>query len=171
MKRTLLWIVILVILFATFPGTVLKAETLPPCCKKETAKEKTHSSTRTQAYSQLEIIEVKFKEGKIVVKGVTDLPDGSRLSVFIAEEGRELATLSRNCEVIEGTFSAFLTPPLEWKGSYRFLNVKVLFDPHRQTPSIAKQTGNNGENLQGEKIIVQGKSKFLVTQGVVTLEF
>ncbi|NSW76416.1 MAG: hypothetical protein HPY68_06515 [Candidatus Atribacteria bacterium] len=173
MKRTLLWIVILSTIFTALSSAVLWAETLPPCCKKETAKEesKSRSTRKTQMYSQLEITAVEFKEGKIVVKGVTDLPNSSRLLVSIFEEDQKSAPLSRSCEVTEGTFVAFLTPPQEWQGNTQFLTVKVVFDPHTQIPAVNRATGNNGENLQSEKAVTQGKSTLLVTQGVVTLEF
>jgi hypothetical protein len=67
-------------------GVAFLVEALPLCCRKEKV-EQSRPTRKSQVYSQLNITSVTSKEGKIVIRGITDLPNSARLLVFITEEG------------------------------------------------------------------------------------
>jgi len=148
-------------------GVAFLVEALPLCCRKEKV-EQSRPTRKSQTYSQLDITSVTSKEGKIVIRGITDLPNSARLLVFITEEGTDSLKLQRWCEVMEGKFSVFVTSPQEWSGTPRAFTVKVVFDPPHPIPCYI---GNRGQNLQGEKVNSWGKSNRLETEYSITLEF
>jgi len=160
----------LTVIAAVSIGVAFLVEALPLCCRKEKV-EQSRPTRKSQTYSQLDITSVTSKEGKIVIRGITDLPNSARLLVFITEEGTDSLKLQRWCEVMEGKFSVFVTSPQEWRGTLRTFTVKVVFDPRIQAPAIGKRVGNRGQNLQGEKVNSWGKSNSLETEHSITLEF
>jgi len=160
----------LIVIVTMSIGVASLVEALPPCCQKEKV-EQSRPTGKSQTYSQLEITSVTSKEGKIVIRGASDLPNGARLLVFITEEGTDPLKLKRQCEVMEGKFSVFVTPPQEWSGTPRTFTVKVVFDPRMQSLAIGSRVGNRGQNLRGEKVNSWRKSNSLETEYSTTLEF
>lgn len=102
------------------------------------------------------------------VSGVTDLPEGARLSVTIADEDYEehddrdidwraenLTYISEYTTVRDGKFSVTVTgSELEAPLRSDVYEIEVLFNPRQssQPNDVITQTGQNGEYLAGEQV-------------------
>jgi hypothetical protein len=108
-------------------------------------------------FAKLEITNVAYQGGEVKVTGVTDLPDGSQISVtldIIYEHPETDTYIGVNTKVNSenGKFVAVLMPPNRpefKKGPYV---VEALFTPKGQPDAVLKLVGKNGENLAGDKV-------------------
>ena len=108
-------------------------------------------------FSKLEITDIVYEGGNVKVIGITDLPDGSQISVTfdIIYEHPETDTyigVNTKVKVENSKFTAILTPPNRpefAKGPYV---VDVLFTPRAQSDAVLKLVGKDGEHLKGDKV-------------------
>lgn len=149
----------------------------PPTKQSEQKREETPSPTakrkQPKKFSKLEITEVVYKDKKVKVIGLTDLPDGSELYVQFDVAGRpETATyigVDTEVKVNNGKFIAMLKPPNRpefAKGPYV---VEVMFTPRNQPASVTKLVGKNGEFLKGDKVQESYGFKIMETHKKVDL--
>ncbi len=107
-------------------------------------------------FSILEITDIAYEGGNVKVTGITDLPEGSQLSVDFNVAGRSATAtyigVNTKVKVENSKFTAILTPsnrPEFAKGPYV---VDVLFTPRAQSDAVLKLVGKDGEYLKGDKV-------------------
>ena len=104
-------------------------------------------------FSKLETTNIAYEEGNVKVIGITDLPDGSELSVtFDVAATATYIGVNIKVKVENGKFTTILTPPNRpefAKGPYV---VEVMFTPRAQSDVVLKLVGNDGEHLKGDKV-------------------
>ena len=107
-------------------------------------------------FSILEITDIAYGDGNVKVTGITDLPEGSQLSVDFDVAGRSATAtyigVNIKVKVENSKFTAILTPPNRpefAKGPYV---VAVMFTPRAQSNVVLKLVGNDGEHLKGDKV-------------------
>ena len=128
--------------------------------KPEATPSQVVEQEKPDKFSKLEIIDVVYEDDKVRVSGITDLPDGSQLSVDFDVAGRAgTATyigVSAKVKVDSNKFTAALTPPNRpefAKGPYV---VEVMFTPRAQSDVVLKLVGKDGERLEGDKVPESG---------------
>lgn len=108
-------------------------------------------------FSELEMTDVLYEDGKVKITGRTDLPDGSRLRVEFDVAGRPgKATdigVRTEVEVEDSAFAAILTLPNHPGFAKAPYVVQVVFYPRfDQSDVILKLVGKDGEHLEGDKV-------------------
>ncbi len=107
-------------------------------------------------FSKLEITDVTYENGKVKISGVTDLPDGAKLTVELDVADRSPKApyigVSKEVKVKNGKFEAELIPPDLPEYASGNCVVGASFYPGGQPESIRKLVGRKGENLTGSKV-------------------
>lgn len=159
--------VILIISAVLSPKTQYSTQTTStdnkPKQNETTATDNKPKQNKT-TFSNLEIKNVQASNGKVLIDGITDLPDNSKVTVSFDVAGQKdtdtYLGVSQDVQVKNGTFSASITPPniQEYtKGNY---NVDLLFTPKAQSDDVLKLVGKNGENLSGSNKKTDNDLKF-----------
>jgi len=108
------------------------------------------------SFSSLEFTDVKVVDGRVLVSGTTDLPDGSDLVVGLDIWGRSGADLyigvSEKTSVTQGQFEREITPPQREEFMEGPYEISVLFTPRNQADPVLELVGENGENLAGDLV-------------------
>ena len=139
---------------------ILYGVTAPPATKQVREKPEVTPSAATEEekpkkFSKLEITDVVYKDDKVRVSGITDLPDGSQLSVNFDVAGRAATAtyigVSVEVKVESSKFAATLTPPNRPEFARGPYVVEVTFTPRAQSDVVLKLGGKNGERLEGDK--------------------
>lgn len=104
-------------------------------------------------FSNIALTDVQVQGGNVVIRGSTNLPDGSKLTVTFDVEGRLSSALyigvDKPAQVIGGAFAVALTPPQRSEFSKGPYEVNVLFTPKAQTYDVLAKVGKDGERLAG----------------------
>jgi hypothetical protein len=105
-------------------------------------------------YSVLKIDNAAMEEGKVVVTGTTDLPDGAKINVDFSVIRKNPKTesyvgVSEDVLARAGKFRAELTPPAHPDFAAGPNEVELLFTPRAQEPNILAIVGEDGEKLSG----------------------
>jgi hypothetical protein len=105
-------------------------------------------------YSVLNIDTAAMEQGKVVVSGTTDLPDGAKINVDFSVIRKNPKTesyvgVSEDVLAHAGKFRAELTPPDHPDLAAGPNEVELLFTPRAQEPNILAFVGEDGEKLSG----------------------
>ena len=140
---------------------ILYTITAPPPTKQVRGKPETTPSAvmeeeESDNFSKLEIIDVVYEDDKVRVSGITDLPDGSQLSVAFDVAGRGATStyigVSVEVKTDSGKFSATLTPPNRPEFTRGPYLIEAIFTPRAQSDVVLNLVGKDGERLQGDKV-------------------
>jgi hypothetical protein len=149
-KRALLFVSILLL----FP-TVLLVEASPLITMDRIAQRIVSDvlPEKSKGFSQLQIEKITYEDGKVQVIGITDLPDGTQLSVEFDVVGRpETATyigVRTEVKVANKQFTALFIPPRRPEFTKGLYVVEVVCAPRSQSEGVTKLLGKNGEQLRG----------------------
>lgn len=120
-------------------------------------------------YSRIMVNQLILKDGKYQVKGITDLPPGTRLIVILKANSDPSLVLKKSIEVQNGAFIAFFSPSSpHFNGSQQF-QVDVICDPQKQPCGSGSRIDRFGKNLVGEKVVIDGKIRMLKFSQLITL--
>ncbi|SHJ28614.1 hypothetical protein [Clostridium magnum] len=107
----------------------------------------------TKEYSNIDISEIKYQDGKVKVNGSTDLPNNSKITISFDVAGRSAKDtyigVDEEVSVQNSKFSAELVPPDRNEFTSGKYVVEVLFTPMAQSQDIINLVGKSGENLTG----------------------
>jgi hypothetical protein len=152
LRSSLLSTIAVVSLAGCSPGEEAQ-ETLPKRSPSPMAD--FQKSKAARQYTRLDVTDVTI-EGMIAkVSGITDLPEGSELSVSFDVEGRSpkdtYIGVDAKVAVQSGKFNAELKIPKRPEFAKGRYVVEVLFTPKAQTESILSLVGHEGERLSGKR--------------------
>ncbi|MBA7490112.1 hypothetical protein ES702_00646 [subsurface metagenome] len=144
-------VIFLILLGATAPPATKQVKQKPDATPSPVVEQE-----KPKEFSKLEITDVVYEDDKIRVSGITDLPDGSQLSVDFDVAGRAgTATyigVSVKVKVESSKFTATLTPPNRPEFARGPYVVEVMFTPRAQSDVVLKLVGKDGEHLEGDKV-------------------
>lgn len=106
----------------------------------------------TKTYSKLDIDNIQASNGKIIMNGSTDLPDGSKIAVSFDVANQKNLSISTDAEVNKGAFSASLAYPDKAAYANGPYEVNYIFTPSGQSNDVLEMVGKNGENLSGSNM-------------------
>ncbi len=136
--------------------------------------QQTENKKQIKKYSKIEITDVIYENGKVNIAGISDLPDGSGLTISldVANRPADASSISKSIKVTieNGKFSAIITPPEHPEFNKGPHIVSALFTPRGKPKHILDLVGNDGENLTGDKVGRTHAFKYLETEKQINLQ-
>lgn len=134
-------------------ATVVAALPTPPPIPTAILVPPTSTSILQLTFSRIVLTDVQVRAGNVVVRGTTDLPRGSKLTVTFNVTGRASSAqyigVDKQVQVVGDAFEVTLTPPQRGEFSSGPYQVEIMFTPKGQTEDVLSLVGKNGERLTG----------------------